>query len=71
MRKVERIALRNIDMMNLRVAAAAEWRATAPARPSEPETGDLVAIRNFVHGAMHPEWVSSWLKCAGYNDMHI
>jgi hypothetical protein len=68
MRKVERVALRNIDMMDLRVAAAAERRATAPAGPAEPQTGDLVVIRNFAHGAMQPEWESSRYKCAGYND---
>jgi hypothetical protein len=70
MRQVERVALRNIDMMNLRVAAAAERRMTAPmpAGQAEPERGDLVVIRNFAHGAMQPEWESARYKCAGYND---
>jgi hypothetical protein len=68
MRKVERVALRNIDMMNVQVAAAAEWRANAPTEPAEPRKGDLVVIRNFAHGAMQPVWESGRYKCAGYDD---
>jgi len=64
LRKVEAVALRNIEISQGKLRASSARAAAKRKEPDLPGNGDLILIRDFTSSGQH--WETNVYKCAGY-----